>query len=97
MKTFADLKRTLKIGTKIKMLSNDWYPNGPLIGLERVVHKIQSNGVGFLDKRTEKESWLFFDNGAKGFVFDGTNKFSVILNIDAPLEERKLMTYEVLE
>lgn len=99
MKSLAELKRTLKPGTIVTMVSNDWYPHSQLIGTPREIALVQSNAIAFKTESTVSgKSWLYFDRGAKNFVFDGTNRFSVILNpTDEPGEDYvpMLMTYEV--
>ena len=93
MNNLADLKRTVQPGMKLVMTRHDWYPSGNLIGVEREVSKRQGNAIVFRHPDTDKESWLYLDT-AKGFIFDGTDTFSVKLDIDA--EVSPLMTYKLV-
>lgn len=86
MKTLAELKRTLVVGAKVKMIKHDWFPSGGLIGVERAIIRRQGNAAQF-----EGGSWLHFPS-AKEISFKGDNKFSVILD----QKSGESMTYEVI-
>jgi len=49
MKTFADVKRRLVVGAKLKLVRHDWViPNSPLkIGLVREIQTRQENAMLF--------------------------------------------------
>lgn len=47
MKTFADLRRTIKVGTRLRVVQHDYRPE--LTGQERIVTKVQTNGYFFED------------------------------------------------
>jgi len=83
MKTFADLKKRLQIGTKLKMVRNDWYPNGILINVVRSIETRQTNGIKFIGG-----SWLYFPS-AKEVVLESENSFSFIMD-----DKGNKMTYE---
>ena len=85
MKTFADVKRRLTVGTGVMMVKHDWYPNGSLIGLPRVVDKCQTQSVRF-----DNGSWLDFPL-AKDVRIDSEDRFSICLD-----DADSWMTYEFL-
>jgi len=53
MKTLADLKRDLKLGTKITKTSHYGKTEGKLIGVERYVVKVKSNSIEFSSNKTD--------------------------------------------
>ena len=75
MKTFADIKRKLKLGESLTMIRHDWYPAGKLLNVERKIIKRQSNGIQF-----EGGSWLFFDGKASDYI--GTNENTFLVKLD---------------
>ena len=60
MKTLADLKRDLKLGTKITMTSHYGKTDDKLIGVERYVVKVKTNGIEF-SKNKEDARGSFLD------------------------------------
>lgn len=84
MKTFADIKRKLVEGNSITMIRHDWYPNGPIMNVERKVIKRQSNAVQF-----EGGSWLRLDKKAADYIPTGENSFLV------RLEGENFMEYSI--
>jgi len=60
MKTLADLKRDLKLGTKITKTSHYGKTEGKLIGVERYVVKVKSNSIEF-SKNKEDTRGSFLD------------------------------------
>lgn len=69
MKTLADFKRALQIGSKWK---THWHPANEYWGIREVVER-NSTGVSFPNPKSGKNSWLHWDGGAKEFQFDGSN------------------------
>ena len=69
MKNLAELKRTLKIGDKIKTLGNS---HGKWIGDISVITKIQSNGF-YIDREGEN-SWLEYPKASQVY-FESANVF----------------------
>ena len=83
--SLASIKRNLKAGAKVVMVRHDWYPAGKLMGVERAVIRVQSNGVQF-----EGGSWLYF-KAAKEYR-DTTNGFQVCLDGSGTFD--KVMEYQ---
>ena len=94
MKNFAEMKRALTLGVKVIVTRHDWYPTGGVIGVLRKVSTVQTNAVAFQRLDTDAHSWLFFNDGAKGFIFDGTDSFSVVL--DKSKNPPPVMTYKIV-
>jgi ribosomal protein L14 len=88
MKTFADIKRQLNEGAKLKLIRHDWLkPNMPLkIGAVRKIIKRQSNAIQF-----EGGSWLTFPKASD--VLINEKGFSIVLSV----ENAQFMEYEILE
>lgn len=86
MKTLADLKRKLAIGTKLIMVTHDWYPTGKLIGLKRKI--IEKNTVGIY---FEGGSFLSYPKATE-VEFISTTTFKVALDFD----KGEYMTYEIV-
>lgn len=74
MNSFADVKRRLQVGTKLKMVRNDWYPNGVLMNVVREIETRQTNAIKFAGG-----SWLHFPP-AKEIVIESENSFTIILD-----------------
>lgn len=55
MKTFADVKRTIKPGMKLKVVQHDYRPE--LTGTVRVVTRTQTNGYYFHMEGDSRELW----------------------------------------
>jgi len=70
LKSLADIKRRLVIGAEVTLFKHDWYPDGILVGVPRVVEQAQSNGVKF-----EGGSWSFYPK-AREVKFEGGLKYS---------------------
>lgn len=85
MKTFADVKRRLTKGTKVKAF-NHWLNKD--FGI-REVASVQTKAVSFFFERDGeiKESWLYFNNGAKGIKIIDKNTFEVLE------DGKKVLTY----
>ena len=87
MKTFADIKRRLTVGTTLTMIRHDWQKGpGGLIGKPRKITESNTVGIEF-----EGGSWLHYTN-AKCIVPTGENSFKVILNPEAP---EQIMEYVI--
>lgn len=64
--TFAALKRKLTVGTTLTMVSHDWFPNGPLIGIPRKIKTVQTNGIQFEPHQEGKQgSWLYWGKASE--------------------------------
>ena len=79
-KTFAELKRDLKLGTKIKMIKREvnGSESGTIAGV-REVTKVQSNAVAFktlLHDGTINNSWLYFPKASQVDYIDNTFIFN---------------------
>ena len=80
--SLAAIKRSLQVGAKVIMVRHDWYPTGKLMGVERAVIHVQSNGVQFAGG-----SWLYFKAAkeyratASGFqvCLDGSGTFDKVM------------------
>ncbi len=84
IKSFAELKRTLKVGMTLTMTRNDWYPSNGLIGRRRKIAKVQGNGIAFRNGGEDGDdlSWFFWD-GHKAADFKFTEDgFMVRMNPD---------------
>jgi hypothetical protein len=88
MITFADIKRRLTVGTKLKLVRHDWLkPDSPLkLGTVRAIIKRQSNAIQF-----EGGSWAYFPPSSDVLCTD--NGFSIVLSA----ERAQFMTYEFIE
>jgi hypothetical protein len=84
MKTFADVKRRLQVGTKLKLVRNDWFPTGKSINSVREIVARQTKGIKFSGGR----SWLYFPS-AKEVVIESENSFSFLID-----KEGAKVTYE---
>ena len=76
MKTLADLKRDLTIGTVIEMTSNEFAPSSDrvknLVGIKRYIVKKNTTGVQLSqDKNAIKGSHLDYPAKATLFEYDG--------------------------
>ena len=85
--SLAAIKRSLQVGAKVVMVRHDWYPTGKLMGVERAVIHVQTNGVQFAGG-----SWLYFDKGAKTYRTTATG-FQVCLDGSGTFD--KVMEYHV--
>lgn len=82
MKTLADLKRKMTLGTTVTMVKHDWMPNGELINLPRKIKTVQSNGVQFEPHKEGKQgSWLTWHKASE-YRFLNENTFEVALEPD---------------
>ena len=70
MKTLAELKNILQVGTKLKTLENN---HGKYIGETAEITKRQTNGIYI--NRNGKSSWLEFPKASQ-VVFDGNDIFT---------------------
>lgn len=101
MKTFAELKRKLTVGTTLVMTRNDWcVPVGnelttkgnPLLGLPRKIKTVQSNGIQFEPHNDKAQgSWLYFRKAGDFLIQDDTH-FSIRLD-----DAGNIMSYEIIE
>ena len=89
MKNFADVKKRLEVGAKLKLIRHDWVkPGGKLeVGAVREIVRRQSNAIQF-----EGGSWLYFPPASDVVVGPG-DQFKIALNKDAD----EWMAYEILE
>lgn len=78
-KNLAELKRYIKIGTEFKTTSHKYHPD--IVGLTRVVTKVQTNGFYSKIKGGPNHRFSDFNDGkgffsefgkAGGYIFDGT-------------------------
>jgi hypothetical protein len=76
MKSLAELKRTIQVGTRLRCIENTYRPE--LNGKTRIVTRIQTNGFWWKHEKTdEHESWTHYPK-AQLFTFDGdTFQFSL--------------------
>lgn len=60
MKTFADLKRDLQVGKKLKMIYHHWENTrtNKILNIEREIIKVQSNGVSLKTNNQSGKSFL---------------------------------------
>lgn len=93
MKTFAQLKRDLKVGTKLKCIFNY---HGKYLNVVRPISKVQTNAV-YLKTETENgtvNSYLDFPPTASLVKYDG-NVFEFYSKINGELI--KALAYEIVE
>lgn len=93
LKSLADLKR-LPLGTTLIMTRHDTIIKGFPIGVPRKIVIKQSNAIAMAAENSTP-SWLYFDGGAKCFVFNGTANFKVKLK--GPEHDEPTMEYQVVE
>jgi hypothetical protein len=82
MKTLADLKRDLTIGTRLKMVYSD-IPTNRLLNSEREISIVQTNSIALQTEKANGEkcnSWFTFPK-AVNLEYDG-NFFSIYENIN---------------
>ena len=70
MRTLADFKRALTLGSKWLAVHNQ---SGNVLGV-RTVGKVQVNGVGFKSEGKDNLSWLYFPKASE-FETDGRQAF----------------------
>lgn len=70
MRTFADLKRTLKPGLKLKVLAH-WQEK--LIGTTRTVDAVQTNGYWFYTEGDARRMWADLGK-ASNWAFPSTSQ-----------------------
>lgn len=94
LKTFAQLKRDLQVGVKVKTLVNNCKPE--MEGQVRPVGKVQTNAIAFV-RDDEKLSWLWWPDTAKNIEYDN-NIFSVYEKPNKYNNQQRtlLFTYEIL-
>ena len=93
MKTFAQLKRDLKVGTKLKCIFNY---HGKYLNVIRPISKVQTNAI-YLKTETENgtvNSYLDFPPTA-GLVKYNENVFEFYSKINGELI--KTLAYEIVE
>ena len=93
MKTFAQLKRDLKVGTKLKCIFNY---HGKYLNVVRPISKVQTNAV-YLKTETENgivDSWLEFPPTAS-LVKYNDNVFEFYSKFNGELV--KELAYEIVE
>lgn len=93
MKTFAQLKRDLKVGTKLKCVFNHY---GKYLNVVRPISKVQTNAV-YLKTETENgtvNSYLDFPPKAGLVKYDG-NIFEFYFERNGELI--KELAYEIVE
>ena len=93
MKTFAQLKRDLKVGTKLKCIFNY---HGKYLNVVRPISKVQTNAV-YLKTETENgivDSWLEFPPTAS-LVKYNDNVFEFYSKFNGELV--KDLAYEIVE
>lgn len=90
--TRADIIRALTPGTVVTMTAHDWYPDGWLIGVPRIVTVVQSKRVALRTTSPDGDtvdSWMSIPDASSVRV-DGPETFSVRLS---PNDE--WMTYRI--
>ena len=93
MKTFAQLKRDLKVGTKLKCIFNHY---GKYLNVVRPITKVQTNAV-YIKTETENgtvNSYLNFPPKANLVKYDG-NVFEFYVEMNGELV--KMLAYEIVE
>ena len=90
MKNFADVKKRLEVGAKLKLIRHDWVkPGGKLeVGAVREIVRRQSNAIQF-----EGGSWLYFPKATDVVVDSDKNQFSIVLSV----EKAEFITYAFVE
>lgn len=93
MKSLAQLKRDIKVGTVIKTITNNIKPEKN--GQVRKVAKVQTNAIVFEDlMHDSKLSWLWWEK-AGNYEYEG-NTFKVY-HTDTRTNERVLgLVYEII-
>jgi hypothetical protein len=92
MKTLAELKRNLKVGTSLVMTRHDWNPHCPLIGVTRKIQIKQVNAIQFEPMPGKREgSWLYWRSAKEVVVRD--NEFDVELEPGSG----KFMSYKIVK
>jgi hypothetical protein len=91
MKTLADLKRYLKVGTIVKMIHSDG-PTNRLLNKKRKVVAVQTNGVCFVDPddTNSKKSFLEFPKASLIEITDKSFKIYTSGLRDLTTEEKKI-------
>ena len=87
VKSFAELKRKLKVGDKLRLARHDWAGRKLQVGDVREISRVQSNGIAL--RTGESESWLYWGKAAD-YRFDATG-FEVAL---IPGSFSQLIRYE---
>lgn len=94
-KTFAQLKRDLQVGTKIKCIAN--YCRDDFEKEVRVVSHKQSNAITLKTFRNGSwvDSWLYYPNSATLVEYED-NTFTFYHKHSRTNEITKLYTYEII-
>jgi hypothetical protein len=79
MNTFADLKRRLVECVTLTMVRHDWYPKGKLMGVPRVITKVQCNAIAMAAEGADSPSWLYWPK-AGDIRITGDDEFLVKLD-----------------
>ena len=89
-KTFAQLKRDLKVGTKIVQVRNDFWM-GTINSDIREISIVQTNAVAFKTNKNGKivNSWLWFPKTASDVIYIG-DEFTFI-------SEGKKISYKIIQ
>ena len=95
MKTLAELKRRLQPGVRLTMTKHSWFPYGALIGVEREIEVVNTQGLYIKHPHTGIESFLDFPKATELTLYlRHPNRFSVSLN---PKNPEEVMTYDITD
>ena len=89
MKTLADFKREMKVGTRWRGYHHRYLLNFP----GREVIKVTSTQFGFLDPETGKISWCHFPK-ASDIEITGDDFVNIYVDYGKPRGRVKLLTYK---
>jgi hypothetical protein len=79
MKSLAELKRNIHVGTQLRCIENTYRPE--LNGTLRTVVKTQGNAFVWRMEGDTRNSWTNYEK-ASAYQFDGSNRFSWALGRD---------------
>ena len=79
VKTFAQLKRDLKLGTKVQQIENEFW--GSTNDSIREISIVQTNAIAFKTIKDGKEiaSWLWYPKKASDVIYKG-NVFTFMIH-----------------
>jgi len=78
MKTFADIKRRLTVGTELDMIYHRYPVKDLVLPMRRVVVKAQSNAVAFSAwPGKDRPAWLWWGKASE-YRIDDQDTFSVL-------------------
>lgn len=88
MITSAELRRRITVGMLLQMVRHDWYPQGVLIGKERVVNEVRKTYIALA---TEKgTSYLYWPKASEMVCRE--DGFDIILD-----DKGSIMSYKIVD